>query len=214
MSIRSSLIGEFNIYNILAASAAALCLEVDIHAIVSGIARLNGVPGRLELLSDTGGPAVVVDYAHTPDALMQALRSLRPLAKGRLITVFGCGGDRDKGKRKEMGEVAGELSDIVFVTSDNPRTEEPAAIASEIEKGVRESGMEKLASPSAVPVVGSGYLLDLDRGSAIRRAIETAQESDLVLIAGKGHEDYQIIGKERRSFDDRKIAEKVLSGGV
>ncbi|MCP4668392.1 MAG: UDP-N-acetylmuramoyl-L-alanyl-D-glutamate--2,6-diaminopimelate ligase [Deltaproteobacteria bacterium] len=208
--IRSSLIGDFNMYNILAASAAALCLEVDLNAIASGITRLDGVPGRLELVSDKGAPAVVVDYAHTPDALIKALRSVKPLVKGRLITVFGCGGDRDKGKRREMGQVAGKLSDVVFVTSDNPRTEDPAAIASQIEKGVEESGMVKLASPSADPVAGSGYFLDLDRGNAIRGAIKMAGESDLVLIAGKGHEDYQIIGKERRSFDDRKTAEKVL----
>jgi len=214
MPIRSSLIGDFNIYNMLAASAAALCLEVDLNSIASGIARLDGVPGRLELVSNTGGPAVVVDYAHTPDALMKALRSLKSLVKGRLITVFGCGGDRDKGKRREMGQVAGELSDVVFVTSDNPRTEDPAAIASQIEEGVHESGITKLASPSADAMAGSGYFLDLNRGNAIRGAIEMAGESDLVLIAGKGHEDYQIIGKERRPFDDRKIAEKVLSGAL
>ena len=113
-----------------------------------------------------------------------------------------------------MGQVAGKLSDVVFVTSDNPRTEDPGAIASQIEKGVHESGIEKLASPSSDALAVSGYFLDLDRGNAIRGAIEMAGESDLVLIAGKGHEDYQIIGKEKRSFDDRRIAEKVLSGAI
>jgi UDP-N-acetylmuramoyl-L-alanyl-D-glutamate--2,6-diaminopimelate ligase len=153
-----------------------------------------------------------VDYAHTPDALAKALEALKPLAKGRLITVFGCGGDRDKGKRREMGRAAGERSDVVFITSDNPRTEDPARIVYEIEKGVEDSGIGELAPSSLGPSVRSGYVLDLDRANAIRRAIEIADKTDVVLIAGKGHEDYQIIGKERRPFDDRKVAEEVLLG--
>jgi UDP-N-acetylmuramoyl-L-alanyl-D-glutamate--2,6-diaminopimelate ligase len=158
--------------------------------------------------------AIVVDYAHTPDALLKALKSLRPLAKGRLITVFGCGGDRDKGKRRQMGLVAGEHSDLVFITSDNPRTEDPAAIAAQIEEGVRDAGQRILTGHTGSGVDGPGYLLDLDRGNAIRSAIEVAHEGDLVLIAGKGHEDYQIIGREKRPFNDRSVAaEAALEGG-
>jgi UDP-N-acetylmuramoyl-L-alanyl-D-glutamate--2,6-diaminopimelate ligase len=201
MDIRSPLIGEFNIYNILAATAGALCLDIDMGVVALGIERLNGVPGRLEVVQNRRSLKVVVDYAHTPDALEKVIRAVKPIVEGRLITVFGCGGDRDKGKRKEMGHVAGEYSDIVFITSDNPRTEDPEAIASQIEEGVRESGMEKL-----VDTLGPGYILDIDRGSAIQRAIRMAHKADLVLIAGKGHEDYQIIGKHKRHFDDREVA--------
>lgn len=205
IDIRSPLIGYFNIYNIMAASAAAMCMDVDLRTVALGIARLEGVPGRLELVKNRDSMAVVVDYAHTPDALLKAIEAVRPLMKGRLITVFGCGGDRDRGKRQEMGRVAGKNSDVVFITSDNPRTEEPSAIASTIEKGVRECGLEKLVGIHADRQTGYGYIIDLDRGNAIRRAMKIADETDLVLIAGKGHEDYQIIGKNKRYFDDRRV---------
>jgi UDP-N-acetylmuramoyl-L-alanyl-D-glutamate--2,6-diaminopimelate ligase len=208
--IRSSLIGDFNIYNILAASATALCLGIDLDGIASGIERLEGVPGRLELVKNRHSLAIVVDYAHTPDALLKAIRSVKSLTKGKLITVFGCGGDRDKGKRREMGRVAGEHSDLAFVTSDNPRTEDPAAIAVQIEKGVHESGLKKIESPFAEDLTGPGYILELDRGKAIQSAIGLAHASDLILIAGKGHEDYQIIGKEKRHFDDREVAAQAV----
>jgi UDP-N-acetylmuramoyl-L-alanyl-D-glutamate--2,6-diaminopimelate ligase len=206
IDIHASLIGDFNIYNILAASAAALCLEIGLDVMASGIANLQGVPGRLELVKNSKSLAIVVDYAHTPDALLKAIKAVRPLTQERLITVFGCGGDRDKGKRREMGRVAGEHSDLVFVTSDNPRTEDPAAIAIEIEKGVRESGLKKLEVGPDKDLDEPGYTLDLDRASAIQRAVGLANKSDLILIAGKGHEDYQIIGKEKRHFDDREVA--------
>jgi UDP-N-acetylmuramoyl-L-alanyl-D-glutamate--2,6-diaminopimelate ligase len=187
IDIHSSLIGDFNIYNILAASAAALCLGIDLNVVASGIARLEGVPGRLELVKNRQSLAIVVDYAHTPDALLKAIRAVKPLTKGRLITVFGCGGDRDKGKRREMGRVAGEHSDLAFVTSDNPRTEDPAAIAAQIEEGVHESGLKKLEGASDDgDLAGPGYILELDRGKAIQSAIGLAYESDLILIAGKG----------------------------
>jgi UDP-N-acetylmuramoyl-L-alanyl-D-glutamate--2,6-diaminopimelate ligase len=151
-----------------------------------------------------------VDYAHTPDALMKVLEAVKPLVKGRLITVFGCGGDRDKGKRRLMGHVAGEISDLVFITSDNPRTEDPSAIAHQIEEGVRESGLEKLGEVYRNLPVKSGYVLELDRGNAISRAIGIAEENDFVLIAGKGHEDYQITGKGKRHFDDREVAAEAI----
>jgi UDP-N-acetylmuramoyl-L-alanyl-D-glutamate--2,6-diaminopimelate ligase len=210
--IRSSLIGAVNIYNILAASAAALSMDMDLHVVASGIKALKGIPGRLERVRNSRSLVLVVDYAHTPDALSNALDSLRPIAPGRVITVFGCGGDRDKGKRREMGQVAAEKSDVVFITSDNPRSEDPAAIAAQILEGVRESGMKRLAEDSLNGSRGTGYVLDLDRRSAIQRAVGMAREDDLILIAGKGHEDYQIVGKEKRPFDDRVVAAESVGG--
>ncbi|MBK5102269.1 MAG: UDP-N-acetylmuramoyl-L-alanyl-D-glutamate--2,6-diaminopimelate ligase, partial [Desulfobacteraceae bacterium] len=212
--IRSPLIGDFNIYNILAASAAALCIDISLGAIASGIGRLKGVPGRLELVKNKRSLAIVVDYAHTPDALLKALGAVRSLVKGRLITVFGCGGDRDKGKRQEMGRVVTQLSDLIFITSDNPRTEDPAVIISQIEEGVRKAGAKKVVELSRDQAERPGYVVELDRGNAIRRAVEIAYEGDLILIAGKGHEDYQIIGKDRRDFDDRKVAADAASGDI
>jgi UDP-N-acetylmuramoyl-L-alanyl-D-glutamate--2,6-diaminopimelate ligase len=158
---------------------------------------------------------LIVDYAHTPDALAKALETLRPLTGGKLITVFGCGGDRDRGKRFEMGLAAGELSDLVVITSDNPRSEDPLSIIERIEEGVRESGMRKLGSPGpAGRIPGSGYLVEADRGRAIRMATRMAGAEDIVLIAGKGHEDYQIVGDRRRDFDDRKEAARAASGAL
>ena len=212
--VRSPLIGEFNIYNILAASAATLSMDIDLKDVVRGIGGLKKVPGRLELVKNDRSLALVVDYAHTPDALLNALKAVRPLTKGRLITVFGCGGDRDKGKRRQMGLVAGRQSDLVFITSDNPRTEDPAVIGSQVEEGVQASGLKKLQDCSGDPMTGSGYFLDLDRGNAICRAVKMATRNDLVLIAGKGHEDYQIIGEKKRAFDDRKVAAQAASGEI
>jgi len=209
--VKSALIGDFNAYNILAASAAAFCLGFDLNVISTGISLLKGVPGRLEMVKNRRSLMIVVDYAHTPDALLKAISAVKPLTAGRLITVFGCGGDRDKGKRHEMGRVAGKRSDLVFVTSDNPRTEDPAAIAAQIEKGVLASGLKRLEINSNRHLAGSGYFLDLDRAQAIRRAIELADKNDLILIAGKGHEDYQIVGGEKRHFDDREVAAEAAS---
>lgn len=205
--IESPLIGEFNIYNILAASAAALCLDVDLATVASAVSSTETVPGRLEWIKNSRELAVIVDYAHTPDALEKAMRSVRPLAAGRLITVFGCGGDRDRGKRRAMGAAAGRLSDVVIITSDNPRTEEPAAIATRIEEGVREAGLEKIAANrEQMRNLAAGYFIELERRAAIHKALAMAGPEDLVLIAGKGHEDYQIVGTQRRDFDDRKVA--------
>jgi UDP-N-acetylmuramoyl-L-alanyl-D-glutamate--2,6-diaminopimelate ligase len=211
VDIRSSLIGEMNIYNILAASAAALSLNVHLDAVAEGIERLGMVPGRLELVKNQGGLNLVVDYAHTPDALLKTLTNLRPIVDGRLITVFGCGGDRDKGKRSEMGLVAGENSDLVFITSDNPRSEDPLSIIAQIEKGIQATGLIRLNNSPKRPFKGSGYFIEADRRRAIRKAVALADETDLVLIAGKGHEDYQIVGGERKRFDDRKEAARAAS---
>ena len=204
VDIRSSLIGEINIYNILAASAAAISLNVVLDAVADGIERLERVPGRLELVKNQSGLNLVVDYAHTPDALLKTLTTLRPIVDGRLITVFGCGGDRDRGKRSEMGLVAGENSDLVFITSDNPRSEDPLSIIAQIEKGTQATGLIRLNNSPQRPVTESGYFVEADRRQAIRKAVALADERDLVLIAGKGHEDYQIVGGQRKRFDDRK----------
>jgi len=209
--IQSSLIGKINIYNILAASAAAISLNVDLNTVAEGIERLGVVPGRLELIPNGRGLMLVVDYAHTPDALLKALETLSPLTKGRLITVFGCGGDRDKGKRYEMGLIAGENSDIVFATSDNPRSEDPDSIIAQIEEGIQRSGLKKESWSFAPKSMEKGYFIEVDRKKAIANAVSMADEKDLVLIAGKGHEDYQIVGGEIRYFDDRKEAASAAS---
>ena len=202
--ISSSLIGRINLYNILAATAAASSLGIDLDRIVEGIKSLRTVPGRLELVENKKGLTVVVDYAHTPDALLKAQETLRPLTEGRLITLFGCGGDRDKGKRYEMGLVAGENSDIVIITSDNPRSEDPESIVRQIEKGVQSSGLTMAEWSTSIGLKEPAYFIEVDRHRAIEKAISMANKKDLVLIAGKGHEDYQIIGQGKRFFDDRK----------
>ncbi|MDB9822718.1 UDP-N-acetylmuramoyl-L-alanyl-D-glutamate--2,6-diaminopimelate ligase [Deltaproteobacteria bacterium] len=206
VEIRSSLIGRINIYNILAATAASLSLNIELNTVAEGIKRLKTVPGRLELIENKRGLTLVVDYAHTPDALLKALETLRPLTEGRLVALFGCGGDRDRGKRYEMGLVAGENSDIVFITSDNPRSEDPEFIIGQIEEGVKQSGLTRTEWSASFGHRAPAYFFEVDRRKAIKKAISMADEKDLVLIAGKGHEDYQIVGSEKRFFDDRKEA--------
>ncbi len=204
--ITSSLLGRINVYNILGAAATAYSLGLELGAIARGIEGLAYVPGRLQPVRNSRGLTVFVDYAHTPDALEKALQTLKPFTRGRLITVFGCGGDRDKGKRPEMGKVAGGLSDLVILTSDNPRKENPAQIVYEIEPGVGEAGLRKIESnPSRNE---RGYRIVLDRRKAIRDAINAATDKDVVLIAGKGHEKYQIIGNRRVRFDDVEEVER------
>ncbi len=205
-TIRSPLIGKVNIYNIMAASAAALSLNIGLEEVAEGVERLGKVPGRLERVENDRNLNVIVDYAHTPDALLKTIEALKPLVEGRLITVFGCGGDRDKGKRSEMGSIAGRHSDLVFITSDNPRTEDPVAIISQIEQGVTASGLALLQDSEGPDREKRGYVKERDRRKAIRSAVSRAREGDLVLIAGKGHEDYQIVGRERKHFDDREEA--------
>jgi UDP-N-acetylmuramoyl-L-alanyl-D-glutamate--2,6-diaminopimelate ligase len=206
IGIRTALIGRINLYNILAAAGAALSLGVGLEEVASGIERVESIPGRLERVKNRRGLSILVDYAHTPDALEKALETVRPLVTGRLITVFGCGGDRDRGKRPEMGALAGRLSDLVLVTSDNPRTEDPLEIIAQVEQGVRASGAPFLGNGSADLRGERGYAVQPDRREAIRRAVEAAGREDMVLIAGKGHEDYQVLGTERIHFDDREEA--------
>jgi len=210
-AVRSPLIGDFNVYNILAAAGAGLALNLPLEAVVRGIEALHSIPGRLERVENRKGLTLVVDYSHTPDALLKAMTSLKPYVKNRLITVFGCGGDRDRGKRYDMGRLAGEHSDVAFITSDNPRSEDPLSIVKEIEKGMLDSGLRK-GGGNIHP--GKGYFLEVDRRRAIRKAVAMAEEADVVLIAGKGHEDYQIIGSERRPFSDQEEAARAASEGV
>jgi UDP-N-acetylmuramoyl-L-alanyl-D-glutamate--2,6-diaminopimelate ligase len=170
--------------------------------IVRGIAEQSAVPGRLERVGNDAGVLCVVDYAHTPDALERALGTLRPLTRGRLIVVFGCGGDRDNAKRAVMGEAAARLADITVVTSDNPRTEDPGRILGMVVEGVRRGGAVEL-QPEALSGAARGFWVQGDRRLAIRRAVAAAQTGDTLLIAGKGHEDYQILGAVKVPFDDR-----------
>jgi UDP-N-acetylmuramoyl-L-alanyl-D-glutamate--2,6-diaminopimelate ligase len=211
MTVRSSLIGDFNVYNLMAATGAALALGVAEDEIPSGIAALAGVPGRLERVKNSAGKNIVVDYAHTPDALSKAIQAVRPYAKERVISVFGCGGDRDKGKRREMGHVAARLSDRVILTSDNPRSEEPNEIIAQIEEGVRLTGMISETEFSGKDAPQKAYWIMPDRAEAIRMAVRWATPGDVVLIAGKGHETYQIVGQEVRDFDDRLVAAEAAS---
>lgn len=206
----SPLIGEPHVYNLLAAATVAHGLGVPLETICAGIAGCRGVPGRLEPIPVERPFSVFVDYAHKPDALEYALAAVRALTARRLITVFGCGGDRDRGKRPLMGEVAGRLSDVVVLTSDNPRTENPHAILAETEPGLSRGGLAR--TDEALPDGSNGagghaglagaYLVVPDRRAAIRRALDEARPGDAVVIAGKGHEDYQIVGTTRHHFDD------------
>jgi UDP-N-acetylmuramoyl-L-alanyl-D-glutamate--2,6-diaminopimelate ligase len=205
LEIASPLVGEFNLDNILTAVGIALGHGIQGSAIATGLARLRGVPGRLEPVANEAGVLCVVDYAHTPDALERALDVLRPLTKGRLICVFGCGGDRDRGKRPIMGEAAATRADIALVTSDNPRTEKPEAIIGMILEGVLRAGKPE-RSATELFQGQTGFHVEPDRGVAISRAVALARVGDVVLLAGKGHEDYQIVGAEKSHFDDREIA--------
>jgi UDP-N-acetylmuramoyl-L-alanyl-D-glutamate--2,6-diaminopimelate ligase len=205
LEISSALVGDYNLENMTLAAAMAIAQEVPLEAIARGIAALPGVPGRLERVPNDAGVLCLVDYSHKPDALERALAALRPLTSRRLILVFGCGGDRDRSKRPIMGEVAARGADVVLVTSDNPRTEEPGSIIDMIVPGVvRGGGVER--SVAELAAGSTGFHVDADRRSAIRAAVASAREGDTVVIAGKGHEDYQILGAVKIHFDDREEA--------
>jgi UDP-N-acetylmuramoyl-L-alanyl-D-glutamate--2,6-diaminopimelate ligase len=193
----SPLVGPPHIYNTLAAVASGLALGYDLDVITRALQKCTGAPGRFERVVHEGDFAVVVDYAHSDDALLNVLRSAREVMQGRIITVFGCGGDRDASKRAPMGEAAGSLSDVVILTSDNPRTEDPDKILCDAEEGIKKTGKP--------------YRKIADRREAIHQAIAEARAGDLVLIAGKGHEDYQIIGREIFHFDDKEVAREALA---
>ncbi len=198
-AIRLPLVGRHNVYNALAAVGAAMLLDVPLKTIADALTEMPGVPGRLERVTIGGDIPfnVFVDYAHTDDALRNVLQTLRPLTAGRILVLFGCGGDRDRTKRPMMGETAVKLADRVFVTSDNPRSEDPAKIALDIEVGVRRAG-------------GAKYDVILDREQAIDAALRSAQPGDVVLLAGKGHETYQIFSDRTVDFDDREVSRRIL----
>ena len=208
INVRSALVGRPNAYNILAASAAAMALDLPFAAIEKGIANLEHVPGRFQIVSSAADDVrVIVDYAHTDDALKNLLETARPLATGRVITVFGCGGDRDRTKRPLMGAVAARLSDLVIVTSDNPRGEDPVRIMDEIQRGiVTPADRIAVKGPKGTPSVAI-----VDRREAIERGVRDARPGDLVLIAGKGHEKYQVIGDKTLPFDDVDVARAALA---
>ena len=190
--------GMFSVYNALAVIAAGLGLGIPLADCAEAMDSAKGVKGRMELVPSDGDYAILIDYAHKPDALEKVLKTLRPVTRGRLIAVFGCGGDRDRGKRPIMGRIAAELADLCVVTSDNPRTEEPMAIIEDILAGMKNTA-------TAVQVIE-------DRTKAIAWAIDKAGPGDVILLAGKGHEDYQIVGKEKHHMDEREIVASVLAG--
>ena len=210
----SPLAGEYNVENILCAVGAGMALNLSLDAVSNGIRETGNVPGRLEFIENDAGIFVYVDYAHTPDALLQSLSALSALkaSESRLICVFGCGGDRDKAKRPLMGEIAGKYSDLTVITTDNPRTEAPVDIIRQIEKGVKKTAPRYYGDwESPGKVVEKGYAIEEDRKKAIYLAISLAGVGDVILIAGKGHETYQIIGGKIHDFDDRSVARQTLA---
>lgn len=203
LELQSPLVGSYNISNIMAAVTLALVSNISAEHIRGGIRSLASVPGRVERIDNDRGVYAFVDYAHTPDALEKVLTALREMKKKKVICVFGCGGDRDRGKRPLMGSIAARLSDVTVVTSDNPRTEEPAAIIADIEKGMRDA--HKVVSLNAAAGNSAGvYTVIEDRKQAIRAAFGVAAQGDVVLVAGKGHEDYQIFRDKTVHFSDRE----------
>ena len=196
IEVESALLGRANLMNVLAATATAVGVGIPVDKIQLGLRRLTAVPGRFEKV-DEGQPfLVVVDYAHTDDALRNVLEAARELAGNRLIVVFGCGGERDRTKRPLMGEVAGRLCDLAILTSDNPRGEDPILIMNDVLVGLQRTGMP--------------YIAEVDRETAIRKALSEAREGDVVVLAGKGHETYQVLKDKTIPFDDRQIARRIL----
>lgn len=210
--LNSSLVGEFNLKNLLGVIGVGLAMGIDLDVIERGLGKANKTPGRLERVECGKKVGVFVDYAHTPDALKNVLKTLRTLVTGRLIVVFGCGGDRDQGKRPLMGEVVGRLADVALVTSDNPRSESPAKILKEIEFGLQNSDLKRMRAEALLSRPGlRGYDIIESRREAIAVALRYAKPGDLVLISGKGHEDYQITSAGKIFFDDRLEASRQLA---
>jgi len=197
MTLSSHLIGKPNVYNTLSSLAASLALNIHTDAIQEGIAALHGVPGRFERIQNSLGIHIYIDYAHTDDALKNLLETAQDLAREKIILVFGAGGDRDKTKRPRMGAIAGELADLTILTSDNPRTESPSAIISDVKEGLKTTGPKK-------------YIILPDRKEAIKKAFSLARKDDMILVAGKGHEDYQILGDKIIPFSDKDVIHEIL----
>jgi UDP-N-acetylmuramoyl-L-alanyl-D-glutamate--2,6-diaminopimelate ligase len=194
--VRLPLAGAYNVSNALVAAGSAIALGIDLDTIVAGLDDAPQVPGRLERIDCGQRFSVIVDYAHTPDSLEKATCAIRGVSQGRVIVVFGCGGDRDHEKRPLMGRAAGQSADLSIITSDNPRSEDPVGIILQVEDGMKSAG--------------GAYEIEVDRRRAIARAIELAEPGDSVLIAGKGHEDYQIFADRTIHFDDREVARQEL----
>ena len=215
LRIESPLVGEFNLYNILAATGAAVALGISGEAVRRAIDNLSTVPGRMERIENDRGIEIFVDYAHTPDALERVLTVLRSFRnQGRLITLFGCGGDRDRSKRPLMGAGVARLSDLAIVTSDNPRSEPPGDILREVEAGFASENVRPIEKGDLGRTEPGGYLTVENRREAIGLAIQAARAGDIVLIAGKGHENYQILGDQKAPFDDRQEVRETLAKSV
>ena len=212
IAVTSPLIGKHNVYNILAAIGAGLSLGMSAATISRGITAMKAVPGRMEKVDAGQCFSVIVDYAHTEDSLEKLLDAVREITAGKVITLFGCGGDRDRTKRPAMGAVAVKKSDLAIVTTENPRTEDPQSIIKEIESGMGSSGIRIVAPAEAQRTIPgrTPYLVMLDRAAAINAAIMLAGPGDTVVLAGKGHEDYQIIGDRKQHFDDREAAREAI----
>jgi UDP-N-acetylmuramoyl-L-alanyl-D-glutamate--2,6-diaminopimelate ligase len=198
-ALSSGLVGDFNVDNILVVIAILLDWGLTTEQASHALARVHAAPGRMETFGGGRVPLAVVDYAHTPDALRKALLAARAHCRGRLAVVFGCGGDRDPGKRPLMGEIAAELADDIIITDDNPRTESPEEITAGIAAGIP---------------AGHAYRVEHDRGRAIRDALLDARPQDVVVVAGKGHEDYQLYGDERRAFSDQEVVRAALAASL
>jgi UDP-N-acetylmuramoyl-L-alanyl-D-glutamate--2,6-diaminopimelate ligase len=198
-AVSSGLVGDFNVDNILVVIAILLDWGLNTEQASHALARVHAAPGRMETFGGGRVPLAVVDYAHTPDALRKALLAARAHCRGRLAVVFGCGGDRDPGKRPLMGEIAAELADDIIITDDNPRTESPEEITAGIAAGIP---------------AGHAYRVEHDRGRAIRDALLDARPQDVVVVAGKGHEDYQLYGNERRAFSDQEVVRAALAASL
>ena len=211
-NFKTPLVGAHNVENILSATGLATALNISSDTIKAGIEALAAIPGRLESVENSTGRFVYVDYAHTPDALENAVSALKKIAPARIICVFGCGGDRDREKRPLMGEIVARLCDLAIVTSDNPRTENPATIIDQILPGIRKAdGFEYSAIDLKKGFTTKGYAVESDRRRAIELGILASRPQDAVLIAGKGHETYQILGTSVIDFDDREEARKALA---
>ncbi len=211
-ALRSRLLGDYNLHNLLCAAGAAWGAGLPLEAVAEGLCGAPPVPGRLERVDNDLGALMLVDYAHTGDALEKVLTTLSDLKPRRLVTIFGCGGDRDRTKRPVMGEIAARRSDLAVVVSDNPRTEDPLAIIAEIRKGVEKVHPREWSREEAASAEGRGYVVIPDRREAIRFAVSLLRKGDLLLVAGKGHEDYQIIGRQKFHFDDREELRRALDG--
>ncbi|MDM8539655.1 UDP-N-acetylmuramoyl-L-alanyl-D-glutamate--2,6-diaminopimelate ligase [Desulfococcaceae bacterium HSG9] len=211
IKIQSVLVGRYNLENILAAIVVGIALQIPIKKIQTGIEKITCIPGRLEPIINHKKRFVFVDYAHTPDALKNVLTALNALVQGRLICVFGCGGNRDKEKRPQMGSIAFELSDLAIITSDNPRSENPRVIIEQIRYGIKKkSAYEYKTHEDVLNFNKKGFIIEEDRNTAIHIAVKASAPGDTILIAGKGHETYQIIGDQTLPFDDRERARAAL----